>query len=123
MYTVMHVGYPVAGRPIRADEWKKYSTHQTESAAWKSVARATSHLDYGQWDDHYIVIDPDGNRCDRELYRVKSEYLSAGRPPMFESTMRQTAVRLPDEMNAWLNAQPGGASETMRRLVKQAMEQ
>jgi hypothetical protein len=62
-YTVQHVGYPVAGRPIRPDEWATLSTHKTESAAWKRVTRETSHLQSGQWDDHYRVFDPDGHRC------------------------------------------------------------
>ena len=73
-YTVQHVGYPVAGRPIRPDEWATYSTHETESAAWKSVTRATSHLDYGQWDDHYRVLDQDGKTCDRELFYAQENW-------------------------------------------------
>lgn len=73
-YTVQHVGYPVAGRAIRPDEWTTYSTHQSESAAWKSVTRATAHLDYGQWDDHYRVIAPDGTTCARELFYAQEDW-------------------------------------------------
>lgn len=65
MYTVMHTGYPVAGRPIAAHEWTVYSKHATENAAWKRVAKATAHWENGSWDDHYRVIAPDGHICDR----------------------------------------------------------
>jgi hypothetical protein len=64
-YTVLHTGYPVAGRPIQPEEWKVYSTHSSEAAAWKAVDKAKSHLEYGQWDDHYRVVSPDGQECDR----------------------------------------------------------
>lgn len=67
-FTVMHTGYPVAGRGIEDHEWKKLSEHDTESAAWKRVGREREHLDYGTWDDHYKVIDPDGESCDRRRF-------------------------------------------------------
>ena len=67
-YVVLHTGYPVAGRAIQPDEWKEYSRHTTESAAWKAVERATAHLDRNSWDDHYRVIDPDGNDCRRDMF-------------------------------------------------------
>lgn len=73
MYTVQHIGHPIAGRPIQPDNWKTYSTHLTESAAWKRIAKATAHLDYGSWDDHYRVIGPDGAVCDREMYYIRTE--------------------------------------------------
>jgi len=62
-YTLMHVGYPVAGRPIREDEWKFLSVHASESAAWKRYEKHTAHLDGNSWDDHYKVIAPDGTIC------------------------------------------------------------
>ena len=67
-YTVMHVGYPVAGRPIREEEWKVFSTHKTESAAWKKVHGEREHLGPYQWDDHYRVIGPDGECNHYEFY-------------------------------------------------------
>jgi hypothetical protein len=72
-YTVLHVGYPVAGRPIRDDEWKVYSAHKTESAAWKKIFNATSHLSHGSWDDHYRVIAPDGTNCELFIWLAKEE--------------------------------------------------
>lgn len=45
-----------------------------------------------------------------------------GRPPLYGETMGQTAVRLPPEMVEWLKEQPGGMAETVRNLVKSAME-
>lgn len=72
-FYVQHVGYPVAGRAIWHDEWKLYSTHATESAAWKRVRKAQAHLQPGQWDDHYRVIGPDGRVCDYQRYLVEQE--------------------------------------------------
>ena len=72
-YTVQHVGYPVAGRPIRPDEWATLSTHKTESAAWKRIEKETAHLQYGQWDDHYRVLDPQGNLCNSDEYYFLKE--------------------------------------------------
>jgi hypothetical protein len=45
-----------------------------------------------------------------------------GRPPMYGEPMRQTAVWLPENMIAWLQAQPGSQSETMRALIEAAMQ-
>lgn len=78
MFIVQHLGYPTAGRAIRPDEWRTYSTHATESAAWKRVAKATAHLESGQWDDHYRVIFVARTAgqmvlCDRYQYVVRSE--------------------------------------------------
>lgn len=72
-YTVQHVGYPVAGRPIRDDEWKNYSKHASLKAAYRAIDKATSHLDYGSWDDHYRVIAPDGSHPDRQAYLAELE--------------------------------------------------
>ena len=60
MYTLQHLGYPTT-QAIRPDQWKTFSTHKTVSAAWKALKSATSHLSPGQWDDHYRVIDKNGN--------------------------------------------------------------
>lgn len=57
-YTLQHVGYPVAGRAIEKSEWKTYSEHASEDAAFKAMDKATAHLQPGQWDDHYRVISP-----------------------------------------------------------------
>lgn len=62
VYTVQHLGYPTT-EAIRPEQWKTYSTHKTESAAWKRIKKARAHLEYGSWDDHYRVIAPDGTEC------------------------------------------------------------
>jgi hypothetical protein len=72
-YTVQHLGYPTTTR-IEEGDWKSYSIHATESAAWKAVRKAKSHLQPGQWDDHYRVIAPDGQVCDGDLARAKLSY-------------------------------------------------
>lgn len=75
-YIVQHTGYPVGARAIRPDEWVKLSEHKTESAAWKRIEKETAHLDYGQWDDHYRVIAPDGSVCSRDQYYARVEWES-----------------------------------------------
>lgn len=50
------------------------------------------------------------------------EYIKPGRPPLHGETMRQTALYLTAEQIAWLKAQPGTLSETVRRLIDAAME-
>jgi hypothetical protein len=67
----MHTGYPVAGRPIRDEEWKLYSKHATLTAAIKRMNKACAHLEYGQWDDHYIILDADGKRLDHEIEEAR----------------------------------------------------
>jgi hypothetical protein len=68
-YTVQHIGYPTSSI-IPESAWKTYSTHATESAAWKSINKATAHLDYGSWDDHYRVIAPNGEIRNRDQFRA-----------------------------------------------------
>lgn len=43
------------------------------------------------------------------------------RPPLFDETMTQTAIRLPDYQIEWLKAQ-GGMAETIRNLIDAAMK-
>lgn len=45
-----------------------------------------------------------------------------GRPPIYSEAMRQTAIFLPEHMITWLKAQPGGMSETVRKLVQVAID-
>lgn len=51
------------------------------------------------------------------------EAYTFGRPPIYSEAMRQTAIFLPEHMITWLKAQPGGMSETVRKLVQAAMDQ
>jgi len=44
-----------------------------------------------------------------------------GRPPLYDQTMKQTAVRLPKYQIEWLYQQPGGMAETIRKLVDGAI--
>jgi hypothetical protein len=67
-YTVQHTGYPVAGRPIQDDEWQVLSTHKTYSAACKRIIKERSHLDIHSWDDHYRIIDPNGDVVSMDRY-------------------------------------------------------
>ena len=72
-YVLQHLGYPTTGI-IREDQWSTYSTHDTESAAFKQMEKATAHLQPGQWDDHYRVIGPDGQRCSYEQFKTQRMY-------------------------------------------------
>jgi hypothetical protein len=49
------------------------------------------------------------------------EAAAPGRPPMFEESMKQTAIYLPENMLDWLKSQPGNMSETVRSLIENAM--
>jgi len=46
----------------------------------------------------------------------------AGRPPLYGQTQKQTTIRLPAAMMAWLSQQPHTMSETIRDLVAAEME-
>ena len=59
-YVIQHVGYPIVGRLIRADEWHNLSTHVSLWEAMRAIKHNRSHLDYGQWDDHYRIITGKG---------------------------------------------------------------
>ncbi len=50
------------------------------------------------------------------------EEAASGRPTYYDQPMKQTAIWLPDEMIAWLKGQPGNMSDTIRNLIKRAME-
>lgn len=79
-FTVQHVGFPVAGRSIRDDEWKVYSTHTSANAALTAVDKAQEGLGSGEWNDHYRIVDPDGHimniynmrieRSEKEMSRI-----------------------------------------------------
>lgn len=74
MFKVLHVGRPYApSENIPAEAWKVYSQHETESAAWKKIDQAKAHLSPGSWDDHYKVIDPSGNPCDRQRFAAEQD--------------------------------------------------
>lgn len=55
-YKVQHLGYPTTNR-IREDQWKDLSFHTSRSAAFKAIQKNKEHLDSGQWDDHYRIIN------------------------------------------------------------------
>jgi len=46
---------------------------------------------------------------------------SPGRPPRYGRTMKQTALRLPQDQIDWLKRQKASASETVRQLIKEEM--
>ena len=66
-YTVQHLGYPTT-KVIQEDEWKDYSKHASEKAAWRAITKATQHLDHGSWNDHYRVLAPDGTVCSQDRF-------------------------------------------------------
>jgi hypothetical protein len=60
------------------------------------------------------------------MERVRTEKVEApaptpGRRPLYGETMRQTGIRLPREMIAWLKARPEGVSEYLRALIAREM--
>lgn len=56
-----------------------------------------------------------------QAFDAEVEEASAGRPTYYGNPMRQTAIWMPDEQIAWLKAQESGMSETIRKLIEQAM--
>lgn len=72
-YIVQHLGHPVTC-VIDESEWKTYSKHATESAAWKAIWKAQSHLEPGSWNDHYRVIGTDGTICKKDIAMAKFQY-------------------------------------------------
>lgn len=67
-WTVQHIGHPTSNA-IREDEWYEYSTHTSRDAAHKAIEKARAHLEYGQWDDHYRVVSPNGSIDDHYWWR------------------------------------------------------
>ena len=92
------------GEPLRIKQIIEVLVPEHSERGGKQYLKAICELD----DDRIIEVDA-----------VEEE--QAGRPPMYGQKMRQTALYLPDEMLAWLKAQPGTASETVRDLVSKAM--
>jgi len=62
-YTIQNIGHPTSSA-IREGEWKNKSKHASLWAAMRTIRKYTAHLDYGQWDDHYRIIAPDGHVVD-----------------------------------------------------------
>lgn len=44
------------------------------------------------------------------------------RKPLYGEPMKRSTFKLPPFMRDWLKEQPGGMSETVRRLVRERME-
>lgn len=57
-----------------------------------------------------------------EAFDAVVEEAQAGPPSYYGKPMKQTAIWLPEEMIAWLKAQPAPMSETLRGLIEQAMK-
>jgi hypothetical protein len=56
-----------------------------------------------------------------EVHAAMDAY-TFGRPPLFDEPARRTTITMTDDMIRWLKAQPGGMSDTIRRLVQSAMD-
>jgi len=53
----------------------------------------------------------------------KSPFDRGGRrKPLYGEPMKRSTFKLPPFMRDWLKEQPGGMSETVRRLVRERME-
>lgn len=46
---------------------------------------------------------------------------SAGRPALYDEPMKQAGIWLKEKQIVWGKTQPGGLSETVRRLIDEAM--
>lgn len=54
-------------------------------------------------------------------FGIVVEEAAAGRPPLYDATMRRALISLPDDMLDWLRGQPAGISGTVRDLIRDAM--
>ena len=72
-WTVQNVGHPKT--TVQESDWKDLSYHASMKAAFRKIDKCKAHLDYGQWDDHYRILDQDGNPIDmyKERCRIIGE--------------------------------------------------
>lgn len=103
---------------------------------YKTRGGAFFRVDLTQWQGERNTLEPLSREEAMELYESLQEHretyedafdavveeATAGRPTYFDQPMKQTAIWLPDEMIAWLKAQPNNMGETIRNLIKAAMQ-
>ncbi len=63
---------------------------------------------------------PEHSLSYEEAFGIVVEEAVAGRPPLYDVTMRRALISLPEDMIDWLRAQPDGISGTIRKLVNNA---
>lgn len=102
---------------------------------YKTKGGAFFQLNMTQWQGERDTITPldrdEAMALYEDLPEHEVEYEEAfdtvveeasGRPPMYDQTMKQTALYLPEPMINWLKAQDGNMSETIRELIDQQMK-
>lgn len=77
MHTLQNIGRPQTS--VAESDWKDLSKHASEDAARKAIAKRTSHLSPGSWDDHYRVLAPGGKVCDVGAYLAREGQKQAQR--------------------------------------------
>jgi hypothetical protein len=102
---------------------------------YKTRGGAFFQVNLTQWQGERDTLEPLSRQEAMELYErleehnvtyeqafdVVVEEAVSGRPTFYDQPMKQTAIWLPDEMIAWLKAQPQNMGETIRDLIKTAM--
>lgn len=87
---------------------------QGERDSIEALTRDEAKELYERLPEHHVEFE--------EAFNIVVDEASAGRPTLYDEPMRQTAIWLPEEMIAWLKSQDKTLSETVRDLIKQAMD-
>jgi len=124
---------------IASDEYwdgHNFERHGRNMFLYKTRGGAFFRVELSQWEGERNTLTPISRDEAIELYEnslpehmveyeaafdAVVEEAAAGRPTYYDQPMRQTGIWLPEDMIAWLKAQPGGMSEAMRRLIETAM--
>ncbi len=114
------------------NNWERHGRNQF---LYKTRGGAFFEVSLTQWQGERNTLLPLSREEAQELYEKLPEHpvdyatafdavveeATAGRPPIYGESMRQTAIWLPEEMVAWLKTQPDTMSETIRDLIKRSM--
>jgi hypothetical protein len=96
---------------------------QVIGTQWQGERDTLEPLSEAEAKELYERLDDENAVPWEEAFGREPEEPEPGRPPLYGETMIQVGIRMPREMNDWLNAQPDGASATVRRLIEQAMQE
>jgi hypothetical protein len=130
--------YTVNTSTLLADDayWdgSNYDRHGRNTWLYRTKGGAYFRVDMTMWQGEKDVITALSEREAMQLYEelpehpveyeeafgVMIEEATAGRPPIYDESMKRVIVMMPAEMLTWLRAQPEGISGTVRKLIKAA---
>lgn len=131
--------YTVSTSTLLADNdyWdgNDFTKHGRNTFLYKTRGGAYFRVDLTCWQGERDTIEALTRDEAIELYeRLPEQYedyekafdnhveeASAGRPALYDKPMKLTAIRLTEEMIAWLKAQPGSMSDQLRAMIEEKM--